>query len=77
MVVDMRSDTITKPTEGMKKAMMDALLGDDVYREDPTVAGISSLNIVSFILRTQTHSLTLSVLDPLHTCSCISQICVL
>ncbi|XP_064118466.1 uncharacterized protein LOC135223690 isoform X3 [Macrobrachium nipponense] len=38
MTVDLRSDTITKPTEGMKKAMMDALLGDDVYREDPTVS---------------------------------------
>ncbi|XP_069947333.1 uncharacterized protein [Cherax quadricarinatus] len=36
-VIDLRSDTITKPTIGMKKAMMDALLGDDVYREDPTV----------------------------------------
>lgn len=37
--MDLRSDTITKPTLGMKKAMMDALLGDDVYREDPTVKG--------------------------------------
>ncbi|KAK7079935.1 putative low-specificity L-threonine aldolase 1 [Halocaridina rubra] len=37
LTVDLRSDTITKPTEGMKKAMMEALLGDDVYREDPTV----------------------------------------
>ncbi|XP_042891949.1 probable low-specificity L-threonine aldolase 2 isoform X2 [Penaeus japonicus] len=37
LLVDLRSDTITKPTVGMKKAMMDALLGDDVYREDPTV----------------------------------------
>ncbi|XP_063587173.1 uncharacterized protein LOC134764579 [Penaeus indicus] len=37
LLVDLRSDTITKPTLGMKKAMMDALLGDDVYREDPTV----------------------------------------
>lgn len=39
-VVDLRSDTVTKPTDGMKKAMMEALLGDDVYREDPTVSGI-------------------------------------
>ncbi|XP_045593416.1 uncharacterized protein [Procambarus clarkii] len=37
-VIDLRSDTITKPTSGMKQAMMDALLGDDVYREDPTVS---------------------------------------
>lgn len=39
-MVDLRSDTVTKPTQGMKKAMMEALLGDDVYREDPTVSGM-------------------------------------
>lgn len=39
--MDLRSDTVTKPTKGMKKAMMEALLGDDVYREDPTVSGIA------------------------------------
>ncbi|KAK3858457.1 hypothetical protein Pcinc_035356 [Petrolisthes cinctipes] len=38
VVVDLRSDTITKPSDGMKKAMMEALVGDDVYREDPTVS---------------------------------------
>ncbi len=36
-VADLRSDTVTKPVEGMRRAMMDAPLGDDVYREDPTV----------------------------------------
>lgn len=36
-VVDVRSDTLTKPSQAMKKAMMEAELGDDVYREDPTV----------------------------------------
>lgn len=41
-VVDLRSDTVTKPTRGMKKAMMEALLGDDVYREDPTVSELES-----------------------------------
>ncbi len=36
-MIDLRSDTVTKPTEGMRKAMMSAEVGDDVYREDPTV----------------------------------------
>lgn len=35
--VDMRSDTVTKPSPEMRKAMYDAELGDDVYRDDPTV----------------------------------------
>jgi len=35
--IDLRSDTITKPTEGMRKAMAAAEVGDDVYGEDPTV----------------------------------------
>ena len=34
---DLRSDTFTKPTEGMRKAMYEAEVGDDVYGEDPTV----------------------------------------
>lgn len=37
VVVDLRSDTVTKPTEAMKKAMSSAALGDDVMGEDPTV----------------------------------------
>lgn len=36
-MIDLRSDTVTKPTEEMKKAMMMAEVGDDVYGEDPTV----------------------------------------
>jgi threonine aldolase len=36
-VVDLRSDTVTKPTAGMRKAMAEAEVGDDVYGEDPTV----------------------------------------
>ncbi|MDE5450360.1 threonine aldolase family protein, partial [Elizabethkingia meningoseptica] len=35
--IDLRSDTLTQPTPGMREAMQQALLGDDVYREDPTV----------------------------------------
>uniref|UniRef100_L7M2K3 Putative threonine aldolase n=1 Tax=Rhipicephalus pulchellus TaxID=72859 RepID=L7M2K3_RHIPC len=36
-VVDLRSDTVTKPTPEMRRAMMDATVGDDVFKEDPTV----------------------------------------
>ncbi|MGM0432946.1 MAG: low-specificity L-threonine aldolase [Spirochaetota bacterium] len=36
-VIDLRSDTTTKPTEAMRNAMAQAEVGDDVYREDPTV----------------------------------------
>jgi threonine aldolase len=37
MKIDLRSDTVTKPTQGMLEAMMNAKVGDDVYKEDPTV----------------------------------------
>src|ERR1700730_18399055 len=36
-VVDLRSDTVTKPTPEMRRAMAEAEVGDDVYGEDPTV----------------------------------------
>lgn len=36
-LIDLRSDTVTKPTESMRRAMAAAEVGDDVYREDPTV----------------------------------------
>lgn len=36
-VVDLRSDTVTKPTPEMRKAMAEAEVGDDVFGEDPTV----------------------------------------
>jgi threonine aldolase len=35
--IDLRSDTVTRPTPAMRKAMAGAVVGDDVYREDPTV----------------------------------------
>ena len=37
MQIDLRSDTVTKPSNGMIEAMMTAKLGDDVYAEDPSV----------------------------------------
>ncbi len=36
-MIDLRSDTVTRPTEGMRQAMARAEVGDDVYGEDPTV----------------------------------------
>ncbi|MEO8100346.1 MAG: beta-eliminating lyase-related protein, partial [Acidobacteriota bacterium] len=36
-MIDLRSDTVTKPTPAMRQAMAEAEVGDDVYREDPTV----------------------------------------
>jgi threonine aldolase len=36
-IVDLRSDTVTRPTEAMRKVMTEAEVGDDVYGEDPTV----------------------------------------
>ncbi len=36
MIIDLRSDTVTKPTTGMLQAILNAQTGDDVYKEDPT-----------------------------------------
>jgi threonine aldolase len=36
-LIDLRSDTVTKPTPAMRRAMFEAEVGDDVYQEDPTV----------------------------------------
>lgn len=36
MAIDLRSDTVTRPTEGMRRAMAAAEVGDDIYGEDPT-----------------------------------------
>lgn len=37
MIIDFRSDTVTRPTPGMKEAMMKAPVGDDVFGEDPSI----------------------------------------
>ena len=36
-MIDLRSDTVTRPSQGMRQAMYEAEVGDDVYGEDPTV----------------------------------------
>lgn len=42
MHVDLRSDTVTQPTAGMREVMMRAPVGDDVYGEDPSVAALQT-----------------------------------
>ncbi len=40
---DFRSDTVTRPTENMKKAMTEAVVGDDVLGDDPTVQKLEAM----------------------------------
>ena len=40
MLVDLRSDTVTRPSRAMRHAMASADVGDDVYGEDPTVVAL-------------------------------------
>ncbi|MCK5162183.1 MAG: low-specificity L-threonine aldolase [Desulfobacula sp.] len=42
-MIDLRSDTVTKPSADMLKAMINAMVGDDVYGEDPTVNELEAL----------------------------------
>jgi threonine aldolase len=42
-IIDLRSDTVTHPTPAMREAMAQALVGDDVYGEDPTVNRLQEL----------------------------------
>ena len=42
-IIDLRSDTVTKPTAEMRQAMFDAEVGDDVYGSDPTVLKLQDL----------------------------------
>lgn len=41
-MIDFRSDTVTKPTPAMRAAMSEAIVGDDVYCEDPTVIALEN-----------------------------------
>lgn len=41
-MIDLRSDTVTKPTPGMREAMANAEVGDDVFGEDPTVNALEA-----------------------------------
>ena len=42
-MIDLRSDTVTRPTQAMREAMMTAPVGDDVYGDDPTVNELEAL----------------------------------
>jgi len=42
MMIDLRSDTVTRPSAAMRKRMAEAEVGDDVYQEDPTVRALES-----------------------------------
>ncbi len=48
MIIDLRSDTVTKPTKGMLDAMFSAKVGDDVYKEDPTINELEARLAVMF-----------------------------
>ena len=45
--IDLRSDTVTRPTPAMRKAMAEAEVGDDVYGEDPTINALQELAAAS------------------------------
>ena len=42
-MIDFRSDTVTKPTKEMREAMASAIVGDDVYQDDPTIIELEEL----------------------------------
>jgi threonine aldolase len=48
MTIDLRSDTLTKPTPDMMQAMMQAEVGDDVFAEDPTVRKLEEMSAAMF-----------------------------
>ncbi len=47
-MIDLRSDTVTKPSSAMRKAMYEAEVGDDVYKEDPTVNELEEFSAALF-----------------------------
>lgn len=48
MRIDFRSDTVTLPTPGMREAMMNASVGDDVFGEDPSIIELESMSAKMF-----------------------------
>lgn len=47
-VVDIRSDTVSLPTAEMRQAMFEAVVGDDVYGEDPTILELEKKSAALF-----------------------------
>jgi len=48
MIIDLRSDTVTKPTKAMLEAMFNAEVGDDVFSEEPTVIALEQKSAALF-----------------------------
>jgi threonine aldolase len=48
MIIDFRSDTVTKPTPAMQEAMMKAKVGDDVFGEDPSINELEQISAAMF-----------------------------
>lgn len=48
MIIDLISDTVTRPTIGMLGAMMHAKVGDDVFKMDPTVNALQEKAVAMF-----------------------------
>ncbi|MGB0881484.1 MAG: threonine aldolase family protein [Vicingaceae bacterium] len=48
MIIDLRSDTVTKPSSEMKEAMFNAEVGDDVFGDDPTINQLEKLGAKMF-----------------------------
>ena len=46
--IDLRSDTVTKPSPEMRRAMFEAEVGDDVYGEDPTINRLEAMAAAIF-----------------------------
>ena len=72
LVVDLRSDTVTRPTREMRRAMAEAEVGDDVFGEDPTVrlleeegARLTGMEAALFV---PTGTLGNQIAVHLHTC---------
>ena len=79
MKIDLRSDTVTKPTGDMKKAMFEAEVGDDVFNEDPTVNALQAKTATMFGMEsglfcpsgTMTNQIAIKVhTKPLHEVIC-------
>ena len=47
-MIDLRSDTVTRPTPPMRQAMMDAPVGDDVFAEDPSINALENYGAALF-----------------------------
>ena len=51
--IDLRSDTVTKPTDEMRRAMAEAEVGDDVFGEDPSINELQAVSYTHLTLPTK------------------------